>query len=227
MTAPYLEHVSNKPLRDQILDILREAIITGEIKPGQPLVESDIAAQLGVSRAPVREALQALSADALVECIPFHGTVVRSLKRRDIVELYSLRSVFEIFAIQQIIATDAHYNLGELRACVQEMFTAAQAGDIRSLNEIDRQFHDALIRLSRHHLLLMSWSSISFRVRQVMALLNRRFTDLTEIARNHLAITEAIAAGDEALAIDLIREHIAASGSILAEMWEDDELSAS
>lgn len=222
----YLQQLTNKPLREQILNILRSAIISGEFKPGQPLVESEIATRLGVSRAPVREALQTLSAEALVDTVPYHGTVVKVLNRRDIVELYSLRAVFEIFAIQRIIELNTLNAISTLRVVADDMMTAAQAGDIKLVTEIDRQFHDTLIRLSDHQLLAMSWNNISMRVRQVMALRNRRFSDLTQIAFNHIAIIDAIDAANEELAIRLIREHIASSGDLLAEMWDDEEVTS-
>lgn len=226
MDDVYLQQLTNKPLREQILNILRSAIISGEFKPGQPLIESEIATRLGVSRAPVREALQTLSAEALVDTVPYHGTVVKVLNRRDIVELYSLRAVFEIFAIQRLIELNTPNAISTLRAVADEMMTAAQAGDIKLVTEIDRQFHDTLIRLSDHQLLAMSWNNISMRVRQVMALRNRRFSDLTQIAFNHIAIIDAIDAADEELAIRLISEHIAASGDLLAEMWDNEEVTS-
>jgi DNA-binding GntR family transcriptional regulator len=226
MEDVYLQQLTNKPLREQILNILRSAIISGEFKPGQPLVESEIATRLGVSRAPVREALQTLSAEALVDTVPYHGTVVKVLNRRDIVELYSLRAVFEIFAIQRIIELNTLNAISTLRVVADDMMTAAQAGDIKLVTEIDRQFHDTLIRLGDHQLLAMSWNNISMRVRQVMALRNRRFSDLTQIAYNHIAIIDAIDAANEELAIRLIREHIASSGDLLAEMWDDEEITS-
>ena len=78
-TLPSLTQITNKPLREQVLDALRDAIIQGEFKPGQPLVETELAAQLGVSRAPIREALQVLNSEGLLETIPYHGTTVRRL----------------------------------------------------------------------------------------------------------------------------------------------------
>lgn len=226
MDDVYLQQLTNKPLREQILNILRSAIISGEFKPGQSLVESEIATRLGVSRAPVREALQTLSAEALVDTVPYHGTVVKVLNRRDIVELYSLRAVFEIFAIQRIIELNTPNAISTLRTVADDMMTAAQAGDIKLVTEIDRQFHDTLILLSDHQLLAMSWNNISMRVRQVMALRNRRFSDLTQIAYNHIAIINAVDAANEQLAIRLISEHIASSGDLLAEMWDDEEVTS-
>lgn len=214
-------HIDNKPLRDRVLDALREAIITGELKPGQPLVEMELAQQLGVSRAPLREALQTLAREGLVDTAPYRGSIVRHLTRTDIEELYSLRSVLETFAIERLIAQNKPENVTKLRECFEMMLAAAQAGDLLRVNEVDRLFHDALIELSQHTLLSMTWSTVTNRVRQVMALRNERNTDITTIAYNHLPIIDAIERQDIEQATTLIQQHVATSGDLLAEHWDE------
>jgi DNA-binding GntR family transcriptional regulator len=222
MAAPgkSLNHIDNKPLRDRVLDALRDAIVSAELKPGEPLIELELSAQLGVSRAPLREAIQILSREGLVETMPYRGAIVRNLSRRDIEELYSLRSVLESFAVQRIIERNDAEQVTRLRAVFENMLAAAQGGDLKAVNNIDREFHDTLIELSDHNLLVMTWSSVSMRVRQVMALRNRRNSDITRIAYNHLPIIEAIEKADETEALRLIREHVASSGDLLAENWD-------
>lgn len=222
MAAPgkSLNHIDNKPLRDRVLDALRDAIVSAELKPGEPLIELELSAQLGVSRAPLREAIQILSREGLVETMPYRGAIVRNLSRRDIEELYSLRSVLESFAVQRIIERNDAEQVTRLRTVFESMLTAAQGGDLKAVNNIDREFHDTLIELSDHNLLVMTWSSVSMRVRQVMALRNRRNSDITRIAYNHLPIIEAIEKGAEVEALKLIREHVASSGDLLAENWD-------
>lgn len=218
-----LFQIDNKSRRERVLEALREAIVTGELKPGQALIEVELAAQLGVSRAPLREALQNLIHEGLVETIPYKGSIVRRLSRSDIEELYSLRSVLEIFAIQRIIAQNDPQNAVALRQSFDMMLEAAQNGDLKEVNRIDRQFHDMLIELSQHHLLAQTWASVSMRVSQVMALTNRRNTNITQIAYNHLPIIDAIAEGNEAQAIALISQHVASSGGLIVEDWHDSE----
>ncbi len=217
-----LIHITNKPLREQVLDALRDAIVQGELKPGQPIIENEIAAQLGISRAPVREALQILNSEGLLETIPYHGTTVRALTRSDIEELYGLRSVLEGFAVSRIVALHNPEDVQTLRQFYEEMLEQANQGNLKQVNNLDRAFHDALIELSRHQLLLSTWGAVALRVRQVMGLLNERNTDLKQIAYNHLPIIEAIAEWDEAKAVSLIQQHIAATGELVAEGWDDD-----
>lgn len=214
-------HIENKPLRERILDILRDAIVNGEFKPGHPLIETELATQLGVSRAPLREALQILNKEGLLETVPYHGTTVRRLSRTDIEELYSLRVVLETFAIRRVIAQNSPENTQRLREYFAKMLDAAEANDLKLLNKIDREFHDAIIEYSKHGLLMSVWNAVSLRVRQVMALQNNRFSDIKEIAYNHLAIIDAIAEADESRAVALIEDHVSSVGRQIAQHWDD------
>lgn len=218
-----INQINNKPLREQVLDAMRDAIVHGEFKPGDTIVEAEIASLLGVSRAPIREAMQILNSEGLLETIPYHGTTVRRLSKTDIEELYSLRSVLEVFAIRRIIAWNNPEDVVILRQHFQGMLENADIQNLKKVNEIDRSFHDTLIELSRHSMLLSLWNAVALRVRQVMALLNERNTDMKQIAYNHLPIIEAIADGDEARAVSLIQQHIAATGELIAEGWIDEQ----
>lgn len=215
-----LNTLQNKPLRERVVEILRDAILTGELKPGEALVETDLATQLGISRAPLREALQQLSAEGLIETIAYHGSRVKELTRKDVEELYSLRTVYETFAARRIIQQGSGEAVKQLHAIYEQMLAASTAGDIRLLSLIDRNFHDAIIELSDHSLLRSSWSHVSLRVRQVMALSNRRMTSMNIIAQNHLRIVEAIGSGDLNLTVRLLEEHIASAGDLIAEHWD-------
>ena len=216
---PNLPQIKNMSIREQSLDTLREAILSGELKPGQSLTEMDLSRQLGVSRAPIREALRILNSEGLVETIPYHGTTVRRLTKVDIEEIYSLRSLLETYAMQRVIETGEPADLRRLRQMVDGMVTAGGIGDLKAVNALDRDFHDALIEMSGHHLLQSMWQMVAMKVRQVMALVNRRNTDLTQIARNHQPLLDAMEAGDVTLASEILRGHVASAGDLIAEDW--------
>jgi len=220
-----LKQLKNQSLHEQTLDVIRGAILNGEMKPGQTLTESKLASELGVSRAPVREALRILNIEGLVETVPYHGTTVRSLSTHDIEELYSMRSALETFAVKQIIAQANPEHIRKLRGLYSGMEQAGKAKDIKQVNHIDRVFHDELISMSNHSLLESLWQMVAMRVRQVMALTNRRNSDLTQVARNHIPIIEAIEAGNVEEALALLEQHIASAGDLIVEDWlnGDDE----
>jgi len=221
---PSLGQIENKSLRDRVLDSLRAAIVNGELKPGDTLVETDLAAQLGVSRAPLREAINVLNIEGLLETVPYHGTTVKQLVRKDIEELYSVRSMMETFAIRQIIAAgEAHVEaaVAALRDVCAEMQVAANANSLAEINRIDRRFHNTLIEHSENTLLEMLWGNVTLRVQQVMSLRNQKKGDLQQITRNHNKIVDAIEAQDTTKAVQLIYQHIGETGDLIAEGWEE------
>ena len=217
-----LGEISNSPLREKIAAALREAILSGELKPGQPLVEMTLASQLGVSRAPLREALQSLSNDGLIETVPYRGTTVRTLDRKDIEEVYSLRGLHEGFAIRRITERGRNEDVTKLRAICKQMQQAAQAKDYKQLNIFDDTFHRTLIILAEHDMLMNIWNQLSMRVRQIMALRNQLNQDPMEVALNHPPIVDAIAANKADEAVAMIQDHVASAADlVIDEMIED------
>ena len=212
-----LSEISNLPLRDKIAKALREAILTGEFKPGQPLIEMTLASQLGVSRAPLREALQSLSKDGLVETIPYRGTTVRTLSRKDIEEIYSLRSLHEGFAIRRITERGRAGDIATLREICKKMQIAAQEQDFKHLNAQDDSFHRTLILLAEHDMLMTIWEQLSMRVRQIMALRNQLNHDPMAVALNHPPIVDAIAKGQTENAVNLIQTHVASAADLIID----------
>jgi DNA-binding GntR family transcriptional regulator len=197
--------IENHPLRVQVADVLRRAIVNGQMKPGTPVIEMAIAEQLNVSRAPVREAIQVLENDGLIETVAYKGKRVKPLTARDIEELYSLREQLEVFAIRRII--DAGADVSELRRHCADMTSAADKDDFEGLMSADKAFHRALIALADHGLLLAQWDNLFLRIQQIMALRNSANRDIRAVARNHPPIVAAIEAKDLARATALMEQH--------------------
>lgn len=197
--------IENVPLRVQVADRLRSAILSGRLRPGTGLVETALAEQMNVSRAPIREAIQILENDGLVETIAYKGKRVKPLTAREVAETYSLREVFEVMAVRRILENGAPLDL--LREQCDAMTAAAAADNFEALVAADEAFHHALIALADHSLLMASWKNLYLRIHQIMALRNRDERNLAEVAGNHPPIVRAIADGDAERAIKLISEH--------------------
>ena len=210
-----IARIENVPLRVSVADIIRQAIINGTMRPGTPVVEMALAEQLNVSRAPVREAIQILEADGLIESEPYKGKRVKPLSIKEVEELYSLREQFEAFAIRRIVESRA--DVSELTTHSDAMFAAAETGDLAALNVADEAFHRTLIRLADHNLMLSLWDNLYLRIRQIMALRNMSNRDLTQVARNHPPIVAAIERGDMIVAISLISDHTRSASQIKPE----------
>jgi len=203
--------IEQTPLKLQIADRLRRAIVTGRLRPGTVLVETALAEQLNVSRAPVREAVQILESDGLVETVAYKGKRVKPLTVREVVETCEMRTVFEVTAARRILA--AGISVEPLWEPCRAMERAAAAANREALVAADEAFHRMLIRLSDHALLAQLWAALYLRIHQIMSLRNDRSVDLAAIAANHPPIVNALAARDTALAERLISEHTHALAS--------------
>ncbi len=217
-----MQPVDAKSLKDRVLDKLRSAITSSELKPGQPLIAGELASQLGVSSATLREVIQVLSVEGFVDTVPYHVPTVKKVLRKDIEDLFSVRSMIEAFAIRQIIISQqskpAAHDLYEI---CEDMKEAAQDNNLKDVNWIDRKFHETLIRHSNNGLLLTVWQNVAHRVQQIMSLKNENKGDLLQITRNHLGIVAAIEKESVDEAVQLIIDHIGSVGDEIAETWND------
>lgn len=193
------------PLRVQVADRLRAAIVTGKLRPGTPLVETALAEQLSVSRAPIREAIQDLENDGLVETAAYRGKRVKPLTVREVAEICEIRRQFEVMAVQRILANGTAVDA--LWGPCRSMEEAAEAGDREALVAADEEFHRLLIGLADHDLLSQLWGGLYLRIHQIMSLRNDAEVDLQDIAGTHPPIVRALEDTDVDMAVRLVEEH--------------------
>ena len=132
------------PLRDVVFNTLRQAILRGELKPGERLMEIQLANKLGVSRTPIREAIRKLELEGLVSIIPNKGAYVTGITRKDVEDIYAIRSLLEGLCARW---ATAHITEKQLDALEENIYLSefhASKGHAQKLTELDDQFHDIL-----------------------------------------------------------------------------------
>ncbi|MFN8620015.1 MAG: GntR family transcriptional regulator [Chloroflexota bacterium] len=219
-----LPRIAPRVLRQEVLGALRTAILNGEIPAGARLLEADVAARMGVSRAPVREALRQLEQEGLVESTAHRGAVVTGLPDDEVEAIYALRAVIETKAIERVCATATPEEVASLDGLVAEMDAALARGDLPAIADLDLRFHRRLVELSGFRLLRRVWSSLDGLVRlkaeQAIARpgpTSGHFRDVS--ASSHAALVEAIRLGDPELAMRRVQEHIL---EVPARLREDE-----
>jgi len=160
-------------------DRLRREILSGRTDPGERLVEEQLTRQLGISRAPLREALRLLAQQGLVEHIPRRGVRVATLSEDDIRELYEVRDVLERHALTTMPADP---ELGGLRAALDDMRVATAAGDRFALADAHRRFHTAVVGLGGNGQLTDLYASVLVRIQLYMAVNMRREAEAADAA---------------------------------------------
>jgi DNA-binding GntR family transcriptional regulator len=195
--------VQRTVLREQVKDLLLERILGHMYAPGERLVETRIAQELGISQAPVREALRDLESLRFVESAPFRGTWVREVSDRELAEMYPIRA-----ALEEVAARAAAVRLdGDVTALERERAAMAAARTVREQVEHDVRFHRIIVEAGGNGRLLELWESLQVEARTIITAL-RTGIDAAEVAALHDPIVDALRRKDPEAAGREIRRHV-------------------
>jgi DNA-binding GntR family transcriptional regulator len=198
--------VARTVLREQIRDILLERILRGELEPGERLVETRLARELGTSQAPVREALRDLQLLRLVESEPFRGARVRAVDDEQLLPVFPVRMALEGLGAREA-ARRANGDVRRLEREVSAMREAAARADWRTQISHDLAFHRTVIEMADNEPLLQSWLTLGIEVSTAFATY-WTFWDQADLAEFHVPIVDAIRAGDAPRAATEARKHV-------------------
>ena len=204
--------ISRTVLRDQIKDLLLQRIASGELKPGERLVETRIAAELGTSQAPVREALRDLELLRLVDSEPFKGARVRAFGDEELVEVYPVRAALEELAAK-LAAKRLAGDVSALEAEVEAMRDAARRGDVNALVRHDIAFHRLVVEAAGNPILEQCWKSLGVEGRITITLYGTSIAP-QEAAELHAPLLEAIRSRKPGAAGRAARKHVEAFARI-------------
>lgn len=200
-----------KVFREEIRNAIRDAIFSGELRPGDRIIETYWAKELGVSQGPVREAIRDLEALSLVETVPFKGSRVRTLTEKDVRDNYSVRICLESKSIRDAISQLPDEGLEKLSAQLREilelMDECAREGDLRHFTERDADFHRAIIDATGNQVLLRLWEQCNMRNWFSVSALTEAVS-LKRLQQGHQQLLENIRRRDMAAAVSTIEDHL-------------------
>ena len=220
------EIIQKRPLKEDILDVLHEKIISGKYKPGDWLRQEEIATQLGVSMTPVREGLDLLVSAGLAERVPYRGVRVREMSTKDVVEAYGLRLILEAIIAQEAARNITPERVAELQDMLDQMKNHTTLKEVSSERKSSREFHTAIAQATRNDLLVKLYEVVSnafpdwllyealFRFPELLA------DSMLTTYREHVGIVDALERGDAAQAAQRSIEHVMESGKWLEEYLE-------
>ena len=198
-----------RPLSEEVYDVLRAAILSGQLAPEARLVEADIARQMATSRSPVREAVRKLEREGLVEYRPRRGTVVVGLSAADVADAYQVRAHLEAYGARLAAQRASSVALGELRALIGQMRACAAARDLAGLLQADVAFHRALCAAAGSRRLLQLWDSLNpERWTLLSSLRATPELSLEQLAERHRPILAALESRNPEHADAIVRSHI-------------------
>jgi len=193
--------------QEAILVELRRYIVTGELAPGQKIVQDSLAAQLGVSRVPLREALKILEGEGQVTYSAHRGYSVTELSLSDLVEVYRIREILEAEAVTVAVPQMTSEDIDRLVEAQRDVQAAADSGDVIAMTTANRRLHFAVIdacglpRLM--WLIRLLWDATE--VYRAVYYNDEHHREL--VAAEHQALVDAVMAGDAATAVAVLTEH--------------------
>lgn len=208
------------PARQHAYERLRQGIVAGEFSVGAVLDTRMLAAEFAMSRTPVREALQQLLQEGLVERGQRRQMIVRHIPADERHEIFLMRDALERAVVQHATTTLTHDQLDELRALLYGQRRASEAGDLDRFIELDERFHLSLATaagLPRFHKVL---SELRASIRVVGLAAVGHPGRMEQVAAEHEAILEAIESRAPKLAASVMRDHLRATEEALAREWE-------
>lgn len=215
-------HLAHRTMAMEIVDRIRDSILTGQLQPRAMINQVELAAGLGVSRGPVREALRQLEEEGLVTNLPYKGVFVVPITKHDVHELYTLRSELEEFAVGRFMEAARPSHLAELEALLGQLRSLRGGSPFPCLTDTDLMFHTRIVELSGHSRLLRIWRQELKHIRRALGLLHSLDPDLEMVEGNHRPIMEAIRRGDVEAARREVRGHCLHAGEKLLARWPKD-----
>lgn len=195
-------------LVEQVADFLTQAIIGQRFAPGERLSEVQLARDLGVSRAPVREAARLLESRGLLISRPRRGFFVRSLDAEELCDIFDLRLCLERHAMERLAGACSPEALAALHRQVEQLCDASRSGDEGRRIEEDLAFHRLLIATAGNRRLLKVFDNLAHELRLCITLITKTHEAPESIADSHHRLLEALAAGDPVRCREAIDYHI-------------------
>jgi len=215
-------------LKQQIEARLKQAILDGAFAPGQQLVEGEIARQFGVSRSPVREAIQDLQRQGYVVKKPRRGTFVTELTPQAVVEIYTLRVLLEGYAAAIAAASCPPEALQRMHVLVGDMEQAMRSSNLVAFSEADLEFHSVLCYATGHQRLISLSQCLRPEMGFHIVLSRYSLTEIENLFRQHSLMLAAIEAGDSSQARQIIQQHVRWGGALfLQKFFSPDDLALS
>ncbi|GFO65739.1 GntR family transcriptional regulator [Geomonas paludis] len=204
-------------LRERILETIRDAIMSGALKPGEKVAEPELAARFGISRTPIREAFRQLESEGYLSVIPRKGALVASFSAKDVEEFYAIKSILEGYAARKACSLLSTREINKLEAINEKLREIAAEGDVRHFFKVHNSFHDLFIKGAGNEKLhdMIAQLLKKFQRLRLASLMKPGRMQLS--VEEHEKIIEAFRKRDPVMAEMLVQKNAEYGGKVLIE----------
>ncbi|RAV18956.1 GntR family transcriptional regulator [Paenibacillus contaminans] len=214
-------------ISEDLILYIKQQIASGQLNPGDRIVETKLAQELGISQTPVREAIRRLQGEGIITVVPNKGPMVCTLDKKDVFEIYSIRSMLEGLAIRLAVQNASDEEIEEIERFYNKMKDKLMDESVEYLIDDSLHIHETIMILSRHSRLIATYQSISFQILLVNRMLGTKKTKQNEVLQ-HGELIEALKRREPDEAELTMRKHIYRSYRDFVELngldAEGDEL---
>ena len=208
MSLTFQPMTESRPIREIAYDVLKKAIITGEIPAGERIVETEYADRLHISRTPLREALRKLERDGLVEYVMRRGVVVHAFTTEDVDQIYTIRNSLEMLTLPYIIENATAEDIAALREKLAAMDALIARDDIEGLSPLARDFHTCLTAISGKNRILRVIEGQDEYIRRFSAMAIQQENRRSSAHEEHHKLVDLVEKKDLHALEELMRHHI-------------------
>ena len=196
------------PLRDVVFNTLREAILKGDLKPGERLMELQLAAKLGVSRTPIREAIRMLEQEGLAVTTPRKGAEVAKMTLKDMEDVLEIREALDELAVKLACDKMSDEGLKKLMDVKDQFETSTKTGDVKKIAEMDVKFHDVIFESTGNPKLVSLLNNLREQIYRYRVEYIKDPTNYPVLIAEHNAIAEGLKKRDKDAAVLAMHEHV-------------------
>lgn len=211
------------PLRDVVFNTLREAILRGDLVPGERLMELQLAAKLGVSRTPIREAIRMLEQEGLAITIPRKGAIVAGMTEKDMQDVLEIREALEELSVQVACDKITDEEVAKLRENMENFETSLKSGDIKRMAEADVEFHDVIYQATDNPKLINMLNNLREQMYRYRVEYLKNPSNHEQLLREHEAIYRGIMEKDKDAVTEMIRKHISNQVDVVKNIIREQE----
>lgn len=211
------------PLRDVVFNTLREAILKGELQPGERLMELQLAARLGVSRTPIREAIRMLEQEGLAVTIPRKGAEVAKMTEKDMQDVLQVREALDELAATIACEQMTEEQLSDLVRAMHEFEESTKTGDIKKIAESDVKFHDIIYHATGNLKLVSMLSNLREQMYRYRVEYLKDKKNYPKLLKEHQEIVDGLAAKNKVRVTEMMHQHVGNQMAAVKVMIREQE----
>lgn len=211
------------PLRDVVFNTLREAILRGDLVAGERLMELQLAAKLGVSRTPIREAIRMLEQEGLAITIPRKGAIVAGMTEKDMQDVLEIREALEELSVQVACDKITEEEIAKLEKNMKNFEHSLKSGDLKKMAQADVEFHDVIYQATDNPKLINMLNNLREQMYRYRVEYLKNPENHEQLLKEHEAIYKGIVEKDKDAVTEMIRKHISNQVDVVKTIIREQE----